>query len=193
MKIEGPQSRQPIPKEAKKVFKGVIFDVYQWEQKLYNGKTAIFEKLKRPDTAIIIPVLPDGTILIADQEQPDKAPFVGLLGGRIDEGEEPLGAAKRELKEESGYESDDWSLFSTVQPISKMDWTIYTFVARNCKKTGDQNLDGGEKIVIQTVPLEELIRMIIEDEIHDPDLKIKFLKAQLDPQKMTDLKKVILG
>lgn len=193
MKIEGPQSKQPIPPQAKRVFKGIIFDVYQWEQELYNGKTAVFEKLKRPDTAIIIPVLPDGTIIIADQEQPDKAPFIGLLGGRVDEGEESLEAAKRELKEESGYESDDWSLFSAVQPISKMDWTIFTFVARNCKKTGDQNLDGGEKVTLRTVSLDELMEMVVEDKLHDPDLKMKFLKARLDPRKMVELKKAVLG
>ncbi|MEK7093975.1 MAG: NUDIX hydrolase [Patescibacteria group bacterium] len=192
MKIEGPQSRQPIPPQAKRVFKGVIFDVYQWEQKLYNGKTAIFEKLKRPDTAIVIPVLPDGTIVIADQEQPDKAPFIGLLGGRVNE-EEPLEAAKRELQEESGYESDDWSVFSAVQPISKIDWTIYTFIARNCKKTGDQNLDGGEKVTLRTVSLDELMEMVIEGKLHDHDLKMKFLKARLDSQKMIKIKKIVLG
>lgn len=46
MRIERPVSRQPIPDHAKCVFKGVIFDVYQWEQKLYNGTTTTFEKLK---------------------------------------------------------------------------------------------------------------------------------------------------
>ena len=46
MEIQRPKSKQPIPENAKRVFKGIIFDVYQWEQELYNGSKAVFEKLK---------------------------------------------------------------------------------------------------------------------------------------------------
>ena len=35
-----------VPKQAKRVFKGVIFDVYQWEQEMFDGTKEIFEKLK---------------------------------------------------------------------------------------------------------------------------------------------------
>ena len=45
-----------MPEHAKKVFSGVMFDVYQWEQEMYDGSTATFEKLTRPDTAQVIPV-----------------------------------------------------------------------------------------------------------------------------------------
>jgi hypothetical protein len=47
MTIDRPISKQPIPNHARIVFHGQLFDVYQWEQKLFNGKTAIFEKIKR--------------------------------------------------------------------------------------------------------------------------------------------------
>lgn len=46
-----------IPSHATKVFSGVIFDVYQWEQELFNGNIATFEALRRPSTVIIIPVV----------------------------------------------------------------------------------------------------------------------------------------
>ena len=55
MEINRPQSKQPIPANAKKVFHGVIFDVYQWEQEMFDGTKEIFEKLKRPDTVVVFP------------------------------------------------------------------------------------------------------------------------------------------
>lgn len=95
MEIPRPKSKQPMPENAKRVFKGVVFDVYQWEQELYDGSKATFEKLKRPDTVVVFPVLPDGKILLTEQEQPGKDPFIGGLGGRMDEGEDMLETAKR--------------------------------------------------------------------------------------------------
>src|SRR3989344_9686996 len=102
MEIKRPESKQPIPGHAKRVFKGVLFDVYQWEQKMFDGSTAIFEKLKRPDTVVVFPVLPDGRIILTEQEQPGKEAFIGATGGRVDVGEEILQTAHRELLEESG-------------------------------------------------------------------------------------------
>lgn len=87
MEIPRPKSKQPIPDHAKKVFSGVLFDTYQWEQKMYDGSTAVFEKLKRPDTVVVFPVLGDGTVVLTEQEQPGKEPFIGAAGGRVDEGE----------------------------------------------------------------------------------------------------------
>src|SRR5688572_20587166 len=99
MNIEKPKSKQPIPDNAKKVFEGVIFDVYQWEQEMYDGTKAVFEKLRRPDTVSIIPVTESGQIIFSYQEQPGTAGAYSTLGGRVDEGEDVLDAAKRELLE----------------------------------------------------------------------------------------------
>src|SRR3989344_3150543 len=99
MKVKRPKSKQPIPEHAKKVFKGIIFDVYHWEQEMYDGTKVTFEKLKRSDTVVVFGVLPDGKILLTEQEQPGKKSFIGATGGRVDEGEDVLSADKRELIE----------------------------------------------------------------------------------------------
>jgi hypothetical protein len=59
-----------IPEHAHKVFEGVIFDVYQWEQEMFDGSKATFEMVKRPYTVEVIPVMIDGTIAIAYEQQP---------------------------------------------------------------------------------------------------------------------------
>src|SRR6185503_10507816 len=135
-----PQPKQPMPADAKLVFKGKIFEVYQWQQKMFDGSFETFERLKRSDTAVVVPITQEGEIMLIEEEQPGRPPFVTFPGGRKSGIEEdPLFAAKREFLEETGYASDDWMLWNAVQPTSKIDWAIYTFVARGCKKIGEQN------------------------------------------------------
>src|SRR3990167_7476624 len=131
--------KHKIPENAKRVFKGQIFDIYQWEQEMYDGSTHTFERLKRPDTVIVIPLTTDEKIIICDQEQPAREPFLSMIGGMIDEGEEPLTAAKRELLEETGYEASEITLFDEFHPHIKLDWTVYTYLAKGCKKVAEQN------------------------------------------------------
>ncbi len=157
-----------IPKEAKLMFKGVIFDVYQWEQKMFDGSTETFEMLDRPDTVEIISVIGD-KILISEQQQPNSPVFLSLFGGRVDEGEEPLHAAKRELLEEAGHTSDDWELIRSYEPYSKMQWTVYIYVARNSKETAKQNLDAGEKIKVVPVGFDEFLDIVDSEDFRDKD------------------------
>lgn len=192
MNIERPKSKQPIPEHAKRVFKGVIFDVYQWEQEMFDGTKATFEKLKRPDTVVVFPVLPDGKIILTEQEQPGKEPFVGATGGRVDEGEDILSAAKRELLEESGYEAEEFVLWDAQHPTSKIDWVVFTFVAKGLKKVADLHLDAGEKIKLMNVSLDELIDLTANENksFSEQEIVLKLLKAKFDPEKREELNKL---
>ena len=192
MKIEPQKSKQPIPENAKRVFKGVIFDVYQWEQEMFDGTKATFEKLKRPDTVVVFPVLPDGKIILTEQEQPGKEPFIGATGGRVDEGEDILMAAKRELLEESGYEAEEFILWDSQHPIGKIDWVVYTFIAKGLKKVADLHLDAGEKIKLLPVTLDKLIDIATDGHknFYEKEVQIKFFEAKLNPKKMEELKEL---
>ena len=145
-----------IPKHAKKVFKGVIFDVYQWKQDMFDGSTETFEAVKRPNTIEVIPVLGD-KIILADQQQPNNNKHLSFFGGRQEEGEEPIDTAKRELLEEGGLESNDWELLEVYDPLFKLEWNVYVFVARNCVKTQDQKLDPGERITPYPVNFDQFV------------------------------------
>lgn len=193
MEIIRPENKQPMPAHAKLVFKGVLHDVYQWEQQGFDGSTMVFEKLARPDTVNVIAVTEDKRILIAHQEQPGKPPFRSLPGGRVDEGEDILAAAKRELLEESGYESSEWELLSAYQPLSKIDWAIFSFVARGAKKVADQTLDAGEKIEIEPVDFDMFLGIVLQPDFLEQELRIQILEAKLDPAKMQELRHKILG
>ncbi len=153
-----------LPKQAKQVFTGQIFDVYQWEQEQFDGSTATFEMLKRPNTVQIIATAGE-TIYVTHEEQPSKGAFRSLIGGRQDvPGESILDCAKRELLEEAGMVSDDWELLRIVSPYTKMDWEIHIFIARGVKKIKEQSLDAGEKIEILTVSFDEFCDLVFSEE-----------------------------
>lgn len=166
-----------IPKQAKQVFKGVIFDVYQWPQKMYDGSCKTFEMLKRADTVQIIAVTKDKKILLAKQKQPQyKKYFYSVLGGRVDKGETPLQAAKREMLEEAGYQSNDWELVATKALYHKIEWTMYNFVARDCKKISEQSLDAGEKIKILPVNFQKFLQILLVPNFRSQDIALDVLK-----------------
>lgn len=156
-----PKKAKLVPDNASLVFKGQIFEVYQWPQKMYDGTTATFEMLKRPDTLKVLAVK-DGKIVILDQSQPDsEKSFLDLPGGRHDyEEEDELAAAKRETLEETGMTFKDWRLVSVEQPHSKIDWFVYLFLAAGLEGQQEQNLDNGEKIEIKLVSFDELKQFI---------------------------------
>lgn len=170
-----------IPDGAKLVFKGVIFEVYQWQQKMFDGSLATFEMLKRPDTVQVIPIVGD-KILIAEEQQPTKEQFHGLFGGRVEESEHPLDAAKREFLEESGYEAQTWETLKVYTPYHKMDWTMYMFVARNCHQVQKPQLDPGERIFVKEVSFDEFIDLVISKQFWGKEFSLDVLHMKLDGQ-----------
>ena len=79
---------------------------------MFDGSVATFEQLKRPDTAIVIAITPENKFIVLEEEQPNKPKFLSIPGGRINEAEDPLVGAKRELLEETGFASEDEANFA---------------------------------------------------------------------------------
>lgn len=193
MSVLRPEPKQPRPESARKVFEGEIFDVYQWDQKLFNGKTAVFETVKRPDTTVVIPVTKDGKILVTRQTQPGKQDeYWSFPGGRVEKGEEADVSALRELREETGYVSNDLKLWYSGQPIHKMDWAIYTFIAYKCEALGEANLDGGEKIKVVPMDIEKVLELGREGAFED-SFAVHAYRAELDPEYKGKLLKLFMN
>jgi 8-oxo-dGTP pyrophosphatase MutT (NUDIX family) len=154
-----PKNAKLVPEEAERVFKGEIFDVYQWQQKMFDGSFETFEMLKRSDTVKII-AIKDSKIVICEEQQPNTNVFFDVPSGRHDvESESELDGAKREVLEETGMSFSSWKLISVEQPHTKIDWFVYIFLATDFIDQTEQNLDAGEKINVHLKSFEETIRL----------------------------------
>ncbi|HXH26805.1 MAG TPA: NUDIX hydrolase [Candidatus Acidoferrum sp.] len=155
-----PSNAVLIPDNAKKVFAGVIFDVYQWQQELFDGSKTTFEMLKRPDTVAAICVVEDKILLLNDR-QSHRDQQVKFPGGRGDPADLSAGdAARREILEETGYEFVNWRLVSVRQPFSKIEWFVHYFIAWGETKKQAPHLDAGEKNTISFLTFDELKRLV---------------------------------
>lgn len=77
--------------------------------------------------------------------------------------EDALAAAKRELSEETGYESDEWEHLITIPSNATIaDNLAYIYVARNCRKVSGQNLDDMEFLNVEKYSADEIEKMISE-------------------------------
>jgi len=180
-----------MPGDAKLVFKGELFEVWQWQQEMFDGSKAIFERIVGQDSVQVIAVV-GSEIMIQDQEQPARvSKFLSLPGGRCEWGEDSLACAKREFLEETGYASDDWELLQNVSPMGKMAWTIYTYIARDCRKVAEPHLDAGEKIENRLISFDEFTKL--EDEPRFRSLAPTLIRAQYDGSKRAELQRRIFG
>lgn len=160
-----PRGARLVPESAAKVFAGKIYDVYQWEQELFDGSTATYEMLGRPDTLQVMAIKDHHLVVLQEQQPSYGAPFYGLPGGRHDvPAETELEAAKRELREETGMEFKTWKLIEVRQPHTKIEWFVYLYVASDFIRQIDQKLDAGERISVHLVDLERARELARSDE-----------------------------
>lgn len=105
-----------IPSHAKKVFSGVLFDVYQWEQEMFDGTHQTFEMVRGYDVAKAI-LIHDGKIWLTHEHQPNHSK-IDMPGGMLHRDEDPSMGIQREVSEETGMIFQHYNLLCTLPQLS---------------------------------------------------------------------------
>ena len=133
-----------------------------------------------PDAALVVAITSDSHIILKREYRfACGEDILECPAGMVESGEDPLTTAKRELLEETGYVSDQWTWFgATRESTSKLTNRMWLFMARDCKKVSDQRLDRNEQVEVIRIPLAEAVEMVMENQINANSSAHAILKAE---------------
>ena len=116
-----------------------------------------YHTLEFPDWVCVVALTPTREIVLVEQYRHGaKRPMTELPAGAVETGEPPLEAMKRELREETGFVSDDWHQLGTY-PVNGARHTnsVHAFLALNAREVGEQRPDVGELLVVHKLPWDD--------------------------------------
>ncbi len=150
------------------VHNGLFFDIQRDTVRLPDNKISMREFIKHPGAVVVLPLLDDGTVLLERQfRYPLKQVFIEFPAGKIDDQEDPLVCAQRELQEETGYTATDWQFVCTIHnAIAYSDEHLYLYLARGLKE-GKNKLDEGEFLETFTASVSDLVGWVREGKVTD--------------------------
>lgn len=149
-----------------------------------TGDQYPFYVLQTMDWANIIPVTSDNHVVMIRQFRAGIRSFtLEVPGGLVDPSDgSPIQAARREMFEETGYDSEEIISLGVTHPNPAfMNNQCHMFLARNVRLTGEQKLDIGEDIEVCLVPLDRIPQLIRDGEITH-SLVLNALQWFLNPQ-----------
>lgn len=126
-----------------------------------------FFVIENPNWVNVIAITEDGLFIIEQQYRHGiKQIGFEICAGMVDEGEQPLLAAQRELLEETGYSGGEWELFMVSSPNpSSMNNINYTFLARGVSKSHNSKPEKTESIKVFLMTSDDVKKLLFGNKI----------------------------
>lgn len=155
--------------DSTNVYDGVLLHVYRDTVMLPNGHKSKREYIKHNGAVCIVALTDEGKVLVEHQYRyPFSSVITELPAGKLDSADEiPLEAAKRELREETGYSASTWRYLGPFAPtVAYSSEVIHMYLATGLSK-GERDLDDDEFLNVIELPLSDLKESILRGEIPD--------------------------
>ena len=164
---------------SKQIFDGVVVKLFVDEVELPNGKKAVREIVRHPGAVCVIPVDDDGNVIMIKQfRYPFSQVLLEVPAGKLEKGEDPLEAVKRELEEESGVVAERVEYIGTMYTtVAILDEKIHMYLATGLKYK-NAHPDEDEFLETEKIPLSTLVDMVMDGKIPDSKTQIAILKAE---------------
>ncbi len=166
-------------KQEQEIFKGRIIRVHVDDVELENGKMTKREVVDHPGgVSVAVLTDKDELIFVRQFRYPYREVLLELPAGKLEPGEDPFEAMKREQREETGTASDNYVSLGNIYPTPGYSGEIIRLWA--CRLTRDEgalHLDEGEFLENLRIPLNEAVEMVLNNEIPDSKTQIGILKT----------------
>lgn len=141
-----------------------------------------FYSYSRRSYVVIVATDTNGDLLCVRQyRQGIKKVTTEFVAGGIEKDEDIEAAAKRELLEETGYESDEWKFLLKIPSNATIaDNYAYIFKAEGCRKVGTQSLDETEFLNVEKHSPEEIEELIKTEKFQQSVHVMAYLLAKED-------------
>jgi len=150
------------------IYEGAVFGIRRDEVIEPSGVRATREVITHPGSVVVLPVLPDGKILLIQQYRHATRQYLWeLVAGRMDPGETPKVAAARELIEETGYRAKRLRVFLDVFPTPGfLEERMFILLAERLT-AGEAEPEEDEKIISRAYSRKQLEGMIRGGKLRD--------------------------
>ena len=157
--------------ESEDLFTSGIFRLRSDKCELPDGRVMPrYFVMDFPDWVNVLPITEDGEVILLKQYRHASGEIhIEVPGGSMDPrlNETSLEGAKRELLEETGYDSEDVELVLSHYPNPALQTNqMHTYIARNCKKIKDPQLDEFEDLELYFCTMERLKQHLREGDIN---------------------------
>ncbi len=161
------------------VFEGRVIRVTLDRVELENGRTSTREVVHHHGGAAVAALNEkDEIFLVRQYRYALQRELIELPAGKLEKGEDPFCAAKRELGEETGFTAADFTDLGAIIPTCGYDSeVIYLYAAKNLTPVG-QHLDPDEFLSVFTMPLSEAVEKVLSGEISDGKTVAGILKLK---------------
>lgn len=154
---------------SEEVFRGKLIHAFRDEVRLPDGETSVREWIDHPGASAVVPLFEDGrTMLVRQFRFPPRRVFLEVPAGKLDQhGEAPESVAQRELEEETGWKAGRLDHLGSFYPcIGYSNELIHFYLARDLTK-GDQDLQDGEFMEIESMDFSDALDLVQKGEILD--------------------------
>lgn len=159
------------------IFRGKIVTLRVDDARLPNGDTAKREVVEHPGGVCIAALTGEDELLFVRQfRYPYAAVIPELPAGKLNPGEDPLEAGKRELQEETGAVAARYESLGQLYPSpGYCGEIIYMYLATGLT-FGEMNPDEDEFLEVERIPLDKAVEMVLSGEIKDAKTQAAVLK-----------------